>query len=286
MNAALQNDRVEHWSGAGGNRLVVESFAARNALSVLLLHGGGQTRHTWRRAARKLQQDGTPCLTFDMRGHGESDWMDDGDYRLDAFLADARAVLERWQQPTVIVGASLGGLVGLMAAGEQLPMIRGLVMVDTAPQLNPAEIARFLEFFGGGSGAGFESPAAAAAHVEMFFPTLAVSAASIEKGLRQLADGRWHWRWDVRVVLGELNSVALPHEEQLHRYASQIRVPLLLVRAGQSALVTDAAITRLRGCAPQLEVADLPGAHHLFSGDESLLIIDLLEDFLRRAAAA
>jgi len=286
LSAALHEVRVERWSGAAGNSLAVEIFTGSNELSVMLLHGGGQTRHTWRRAARRLQAAGTPCVTFDMRGHGDSDWIECGDYRLDAFLADLRCVLEQWRRPTVLIGASLGGIVGLMAAGERLAMLRGLVMIDTAPQLDRAEIERYLRFFGAGSGAGFESPAAASAHVASYFPSLTVPLASIERGLKQSAGGRWQWRWDTRVVLGEHNSVALPHEARMHRYAEQVSVPLLLVRAGASALVTDQAVERLRTCAPQLEIVQLAGAHHLFTPEESLLIVDQLGGFLRRAAMA
>lgn len=274
--------RVVEWRGAAGNRLVGEIFDAAGEVGVALFHGGGQTRHTWRRAARHLQALGIPCLAFDQRGHGESAWLEDGDYRLDAFLADARLVLEDWARPVVVIGTSLGGLVALMIAATGLPAIRGLAMVDTAPQLDPAEIEWLIEFLGGESETGFESPAAAVRHVRRFFPDLTVSVESMEKSLRRGPDGRWRHHWDVRVVLGELNSVALPHEERLHADAARVTVPFALVRAGASRLVSDAAVERLRGCVPHLEVLELPGAHHLFSSAESLRIMELLSDFLRR----
>lgn len=276
--------RTVEWRGSAGNRLVGEVFDAPGEVSVALFHGGGQTRHSWRRAARQLQAAGIPCLSFDQRGHGESDWAKDGDYRLDAFLADARIVIDDWARPTVLIGTSLGGLVAMMTAASGIATIRGLVMVDTAPQLDPAEIDWLVEFLGGESEQGFESPAAAVRHVRRFFPDLTVSVESMEKSLRRGPDGRWRHHWDVRVVLGELNSVALPHEQRLHDDAARVTVPFALVRAGASHLVSDAAVERLRRCAPHLEVLELPGAHHLFSSAESLQIIELLAGFLRRTA--
>ncbi len=274
--------RPLQWRTADGLRLEGEAFDAPGPVSALLLHGGGQTRHTWRRAARHLQAMAIPCLTFDQRGHGDSDWAANGDYSLDAFLADALLVLRDWARPVVLIGTSLGGIVNLMVAGSGQPQVRGLVMVDTAPQLDPAEIDWLVEFLGGEGERGFESPAAAVAHLRRFFPALAVSAESIERSLRRGADGRWYRHWDVRVVTGARNSVALPHEQRLHEDAARVTVPFALVRAGASHLVSDAAVERLRRCAPHLEVFELPGTHHLFSSAESLQIMEMLTGFLRR----
>jgi pimeloyl-ACP methyl ester carboxylesterase len=290
VSATLASSRPEsrpcEWRGAAGNRIVGEAFDADGPVSVMLLHGGGQTRHTWRRVARTLQAQGLACLSFDQRGHGDSDWIDDGHYLLDSFRDDAQIVLEAWNRPSVLIGTSLGGLVSLMVAGNGSTLVRGLVLVDTAPQLNPAEIDWLVDFLGAEAERGFASPGDAVAHVQRFFPDLAVSAESIEKGLRRGADGRWHRHWDVRVVIGPLNSVALPHEQRLHDIAACIRVPVALVRAGASQLVSDAAVARLRGRVPQLEVYELPGAHHLFNSAESLQIIALLDDFLKRTTTS
>ncbi len=270
--------------GASGNRLAWEAFDGVGAMSVVFAHGGGQSRHAWRRAALELQREGYPSLIFDQRGHGDSEWSAEGHYHLEDFQADLERILGHWARPCVLVGASLGGLVSLMAAAGASPDVRGLVMIDTAPQLNPAEIDRLLSFLGGAGDEGFESPQAAADHVRAFFPARAVSAEAIEPGLMRTERGRWHWRWDVRVVLGERNSVALPHEVHLHECASRIQVPFLLVRAGHSELVSDAAVERLRGCAPQLEVLWLPDADHLVGASDGPRVARLIEPFLARCA--
>ncbi len=270
--------------GAAGNRIAWEAFDGGAALSVVLSHGGGQTRGAWRRAALRLQARGVASLTFDKRGHGESDWSDAGNYGLDDFKADFDRVLAHWDRPCVLVGASLGGIVSLMAAADAPPCVRGLVMVDTAPELNRAELLRLVGFLGGDGALGFDSPEAAARHVMRYFPQREVSAESVASGLSQSADGRWHWRWDVRVVLGARNSIALPHEAELHACARAVRVPFLLIRAGRSPLVTDAAVARLRGCAPQLEVLWLEDADHIVGGADAARLADLIGPFLARCA--
>lgn len=61
--------------------------------TVILLHGGGQTRHSWAGAMRSLAKRGYLVISYDARGHGESDWSPTGDYSMQALAADLRAVL-------------------------------------------------------------------------------------------------------------------------------------------------------------------------------------------------
>ena len=41
---------------------------------VILLHGGGQTRHAWKGTTEKLASSGFYAVALDLRGHGDSDW--------------------------------------------------------------------------------------------------------------------------------------------------------------------------------------------------------------------
>lgn len=286
MTHPARNSHRGIWTGASGHRLAWEAFDGTAPLSVVFVHGGGQRGRTWRRAARLLQEAGYPVLIYDQRGHGDSDWMPDGDYRLDSFQADLDCVLAHWQRPAVLVGASLGGLVSLLSASERPATVRGLVMIDTAPQLNPAEIDRLVSFLAIGAGEGFDSPAEAAQHVRKYFPAKPVTPEAIEASLLQSAAGRWFWRWDVRVVVGEFNSVALPHEERLHARASQVAVPFLLIRSGNSPLVSDEAVQRLQSLAPQLEVEWLHGADHVVGAEEAAEVVQLVCPFIERCAGA
>ena len=90
---------------------------------VLLAHGGGQTRHSWGGTARALAAQGITAVTMDQRGHGDSDWVESSAYDFHAFAEDmagaARQIRDRTGFKPAIVGASLGGLAGLFAAGSE-----------------------------------------------------------------------------------------------------------------------------------------------------------------------
>src|ERR1700728_3918231 len=84
---------------------------------VLLLHGRGQTRHSWGEAGPPRAADGWTPVAIDFRGHGDSDRAADGRYRVDAMAEDVLRVIDALSEPPVIIGASLGGLTGLVIGG-------------------------------------------------------------------------------------------------------------------------------------------------------------------------
>ncbi|HVJ97755.1 MAG TPA: alpha/beta fold hydrolase, partial [Acidimicrobiia bacterium] len=104
-----------------GLRIVGDSWGSDRPPAIIFLHGGGQTRHSWGGAAAAVAASDRHVLTLDARGHGDSDWSENGDYRLVSFADDLRCVIEQLDEPPVIVGASLGGLTTMLLAGELAP---------------------------------------------------------------------------------------------------------------------------------------------------------------------
>ena len=125
--------------GTDGVRIVADRLGDPAAPAVVFLHGGGQTRRSWARAAAAVAKRGWQAVTVDFRGHGESDWSDDGDYRVTTFAADVMEVLRQLPPRPVLVGASLGGFTSMLLAGELAPgTARAVVLVDIVPDMNPS----------------------------------------------------------------------------------------------------------------------------------------------------
>src|SRR3990172_2658389 len=138
--------RELHLTGEGEVRLRADAWGDPEAPPALFLHGGGQTRHAWGRTASALAHDGWHAVALDLRGHGESDWAPDGDYRLGAFRADLERVIAGFAKPPALVGASLGGLAILLAAESPRFTARAVVLVDVAPRLEREGTQRIVEF--------------------------------------------------------------------------------------------------------------------------------------------
>jgi non-heme chloroperoxidase len=106
---------LTRFDGFEGIHLVADVWGAPDAWPVLLMHGGGQTRHAWGGAAQTLAANGWRAVSLDLRGHGDSEWALNGDYSFTAFANDAIAVADQLGKPPVLVGASLGGVASIIA---------------------------------------------------------------------------------------------------------------------------------------------------------------------------
>lgn len=279
------------FKGAAENRLVADVFGASGA-PVLLLHGGGQTRHAWRDTGTRLAAAGWQAYALDQRGHGDSDWITDGNYRFADFAADAKAVAAslavRHGEAPVLIGASLGGIAGLLAAGEaqagESAALSRLVLVDITPRVDPDGVSKVHGFMRAHAREGFASVREAADVVASYLPhrPRPKSNEGLKKNLRLGPDGRWRWHWDPRFLDG-------PHpatrdrgalEEDLLDAARGIRIPTLLVRGASSELVRDADIQEFLQLVPQALYVDVAGARHMVAGDRNDAFSAAILEFL------
>ena len=102
---------ADEWNGAG-------SAAQGSEPSVLMLHGGGQNRFSWKKTGQILAARGLHVVALDSRGHGDSDRSPDATYTIEALCADTLQVIEQIGRPVVLIGASMGGLTGILAARQ------------------------------------------------------------------------------------------------------------------------------------------------------------------------
>lgn len=266
--------------GADSLRLVASAYGDPAARPVVLLHGGGQTRHAWGGTAAALAARGWYALAFDLRGHGESEWAADGDYRIDAFAGDLRAVAAGLAHPPVVVGASLGGMAALLAQGEAA-VASAIVLVDIAPRTQPAGVERIIAFMTANPG-GFASLEEAADAVASYVPhrPRPRDLAGLQKNLRLGEDGRYHWHWDPRMMSGARRVGGTRDPERLERAARTLRVPALLVRGRMSDVIGEEDAQAFLSLAPHAQYVDVSGAGHMVAGDRNDRFTEAVAGFL------
>jgi pimeloyl-ACP methyl ester carboxylesterase len=276
-------------SGAGGLRLVADVAGDPTGPPVILLHGGGQTRHAWGTTLETLADKGWHAYSFDLRGHGESQWAPDGDYTLDAFAGDVRAIARAMVEPPVLVGASLGGIASLAAIAETPhPLARALVLVDVVPRVEWEGVHRIGDFMTEHLESGFGSLEEVADAIAAYNPhrPRPKDLSGLTKNLRKRPDGRWTWHWDPAFVSGrrgspdETRSSTLTNEARLRDAARAITVPVLLVRGRMSDIVSEAGARELLELVPQAREVDVAAAGHMVAGDRNDLFNDAVVDFL------
>ena len=256
--------------GAGGLALHADRYGQPDTPPQLLYtHGFGQNRRAWSGTATTLAAQGWSGLAIDARGHGDSAWLPGGDYALEQFVDDLRAVCTTLPSAPVLVGASMGGLVALLAQGEgEQPLFRGLVLVDVTPRWERAGVDRILGFMAAHPD-GFASLDAANQAVAAYLPHReGKDPDRLRSQLRRREDGRWHWHWDPR-LLGPVASSAEQYIPRLQAAAARIQIPTLLLSGSLSDVVSDHTIAEFRDLVPHAEHVVVDQATHLVVGDRN-----------------
>lgn len=255
---------------AGDALLAVSVRGAAQAPTVVLAHGFGQTRHAWEATATALAAAGYRALCYDARGHGDSSANPaQTPYSPTQFTDDLIVVAGNQAEPPVLVAASMGGLVGLMAEARWPGLFRAIVLVDITPRLDASGVERILRFMTAHPD-GFASLEAAADAIAHYLPHRPRKTASqLQALLRQRDDGCWQWHWDPRLVEELAGTQSQLQQDTLLDAAAQVRCPMLLISGGRSDLVTPATISEFLSIAPQARHVQLPQATHMLAGDDN-----------------
>jgi len=268
-------------AAACGVTLAADIEGPADAPVVVLLHGGGQTRHSWSGAMAALVARGYRVINYDARGHGDSDWSSAGAYHLDDRAADLAAVVRNLSVPFALVGASLGGATAIQAVARGLkPAV--VVLVDIVPEPEPQGVGRIVGFMRGHPD-GFATLDEAVEAVAAYNPDRPRPSdpSGLMRNLRQRPDGRLGWHWDPRIVAADPQV----HHEEVRRSAEALaatEIPVMLVRGLRSDVVSPAGVAAFKTLMPRLEVADVAGAGHMVAGDRNDAFNAAVLDFLDR----
>lgn len=282
-----QTDSTSFTVQTRGLSLVGDRWAAGGAdptSPLVLLHGGGQTRHSWDRSAGDLAAQGHDVYTLDARGHGDSSWAPGGDYEIDSLADDLLAVVDALELSSpVLVGASLGGITSLCVTGENPGVASALVLVDVVVDVEPEGIGRIKKFMTDHTG-GFDSLDDVADAIAAYNPerNRTLNLDGLRKNVRQREDGRWYWHWDPAFIASGEEARRHTDPERLGSAARKVTVPTLIVRGGKSDVVSEAGVESMLKLVPHAEVADVSAAGHMVAGDDNQVFASAIEEFLVR----
>jgi len=291
---ASSRPRVVHFRGANGITLTADDWGTLDDPPVLLLHGGGQTRHAWRATAPTLASGGWRVVALDLRGHGDSDWPDADGYEIDHFASDLLSVIDQLGRAPVLVGASVGGIMGLAAqlrADHQL--YAAVALVDIAPRMEPEGVERVVGFMLEYPD-GFATLDDAADAVAAYLPhrRRPTNTDGLRRSLIEGDDGRWRWRWDPRFLTSQpefqsgdpraIHRRTDDMRDALTKAARRLTVPTLLIRGAMSDVVSPESVEHFLDAVPHATYVDVAEASHMVAGDRNDIFTAALVEFLRR----
>ncbi len=282
----IKQRSVRCLSPSGLHRMSYYEWGERDNPRVLVcVHGLTRNARDFDRLAQALSGH-YRVVCPDVVGRGLSGWLrDPSAYAIPQYVADMVTLLARLDVETVHwLGTSMGGLIGMaLAAQENSPLMR-LVLNDVGPVISRAALQRIAAYVG--ADPDWATPAEAVAYLrQISAPFGALSEAQwvelTESSIRQRPDGRWSFRYDPRI--GEPFRAAFGDGDiSLWPLYEAIRCPTLVIRGGDSDLLTRDTWRRMGESGPRAELAEIPGVGHapMFLSDDQ---IDVVRNFLLHA---
>lgn len=267
---------------------------------VLCLHGGGQTAYMFEELGAALA-DRYQLVAPDLPSHGDSDPLpvdprgdgEPGDGPVDgvavgptAIAATLPPLLDHLGLDTVdVVGASLGGMAGLILAATHPEVVRSVALIDVGPQLQPEGVRKIIDFMAAHES--FASLEEAAVEIAHYLPQRRqVRPESLTRNLRQRSDGRWVWKHGYGRRFRQAGPDDHPADnlhlllETVRAAAAQVRCPVLVLRGEQSDVLSDEGAQAAVELIPDARLEVVERAGHLAAGDNPHSTVALIAGFL------
>jgi pimeloyl-ACP methyl ester carboxylesterase len=273
-----------HFKGHGDIKIAADIWGSNNQELVILLHGGGQTRHAWGDTGKKLAEAGYHSVALDLRGHGDSEWHADGDYSIRAYKDDLVSIINEIGKPARLVGASLGGMASLVLAGDEInsDLCTALIMVDIGIYPDPVGSDRIVSFMLSGE-KGFDSLEDVAKSISDYLPhrKKPKDLEGLKKNLRLKGDGRYYWHWDPRFIRRRPGSRDRRYFDLQLKAAEKVTIPTLLIRGALSDVVTMEDVDYFLSVISHAKFVEIEKAAHMIAGDRNDIFAEEAIKFLK-----
>jgi pimeloyl-ACP methyl ester carboxylesterase len=233
-------------------------------IPLLCLPGLTRNSQDFSTLARRLAPRRLICP--DMRGRGRSDYAKDWrTYNPAAYLDDIRQLLAAFGvHRVVVVGVSLGGLLGMAIAAAYPTVLAGLIIDDVGPDIGTRGAGRILDYISR------DRPQAdwpaAVAHLRAALPNLTMAddeewLTFTKATFRERDHGKLHFDWDINLA----RPIAEPPEPtpDLWLLWRAVRnVPVLAIRGAASDILSAETFARMQAEKPDMIPVTVPGTGH------------------------
>jgi len=273
------------WNSHDGLRLYARVYETPNPGSpaVLCLHGLTRNSRDFDDLASHLQ-DRHRVIVPDVRGRGFSARdPNPQNYQPGVYVQDLLGLLDTLNEKrAAVIGTSMGGLLAMMMAVGYRDRVRGIVLNDMGPEVDPIGLERIKNY------AGRLPPPQnwndAVAQTQFMFgeawPDLSAERWSTlaRRGFRE--DDSGAVRVDADPMIGEMLRAAPPATANLWPFWSAISgIPMLAIRGAHSDILSAATFSRMKKENPALAQLEVARRGHVPLLDEPECIA-AIDDFL------
>jgi pimeloyl-ACP methyl ester carboxylesterase len=250
--------------------------------TTVLLHGLGDGAFVWNHIAPTLAAR-TTVAAVELRGHGDSPHDPQARYEPETYALDVLEAMRfhAWESPIILIGHSLGATVAIHVASLRREQVRGLVLVDGGPGLDPTT-CYYLQQQCLSQPWLYDSIESFAAELERRHPLSnpQLLRGVAEQALRPLSSGGYELKCDRQL----LSAGGLPDDRVLWEKIRSFAGPILVLRGAGSALLTRRGAARMGRELPDCRVHTIPGAGHAVMLDNPDHLVLTIERFLSEIA--
>ncbi len=243
----------------GSPRLHYLEWNPHASATLVLVHGNSANAGWWQWTVAALPLTNLRIVALDLRGHGDSEWVRPPAYSPPAYADDLARLIETLElfQP-IIAGHSMGGIATLALAHRRPDLARALVAIDIAVT-STARRNRYLRHLKALPTVIYPDLATAKAKFRLMpnegnIPPEILEAIAVDSLIRTPAGG-YTMKFDRESFFG---SDGL----EVAAAIRQLTVPMLLIRGGQSRILTAEAATAAAQSSPRVSLMTIPDAHH------------------------
>ena len=226
-------------------RMHFVEWGSRQAPTIVFVHGVRDHCRTWDDLILRLSAFGDyHFVAPDLRGHGDSDWVQGSGYRYYDYLYDLQQLITQNQLgPVVLIGHSLGGAIAAFFAGVYPELVSKLILLEgiglwTREQAETGVAGQIREWsevtrqLAGREPRRYADLQTAYQRMQEANPQLSREQAYhlTLHGAVQLEDGQFTWKYDQYTY--NFLGVGLAKEEIIELWQN-IAAPTLLINADQ-----------------------------------------------------
>mgnify|MGYP003303072298 FL=1 len=262
-----------------GNSLAFYEWGQKGNPVLICLHSHTNSAASWREFA-EFASSKYHVFALDQRGHGNSEWANDG-YARDRFVEDLSEFVKINGFETItLVGCSMGGWHSILYTVTNQIVVDRIVMVDIAPEPSQERL---------------QAPPAPAAPGE--FQTLEDGYQWLRSGNTLASDERLHeeaesrlkktdsstWTWKADLNGFDNPLPDMTSTELIGRYWSaieDIQCPIFEIRGAESGLVSDDTIDKMKSLGKNVTSVDVASAGHVVMVDQPEAFIEAARGFV------
>jgi esterase len=269
----------DHFVSARGLTFHYTEWGTPSHPPLLCLHGATQTAHSWDEVAPELS--GTHrVLCLDQRGHGDSDWATDGDYTRETQAADIDAITTALGlTPFILFGLSMGGINAITFTARHPGKVKALVIVDVSPEIQTSGVEHIRTFVEAADELDSFEEFVERAH--RFNPRRSLDnlRSRLSHNLKQMPTGKWTWKYDKALRSFQSGFRGNPLVS-LWADVRLIRCPTLIIKGGESDILSSESAEKLQANIPNSRLAIVPGAGHSVMGDNPAGFVAAVRELL------